>query len=398
MHIAYVCREYLPSQRGGGIASYLKEMAHGMTAIGHQVTVICASDDTRKEYEEDDNGVRVIRLKGGDFVIRSVERSLLFRRFRKLYRYHSYRKRIRQYVQSLKDIDVIEVADFGGEGYYLHDLNIPVILRLHTPSCFDRETLSINKGKGLRRIFRQQIIWENQELHHAQYLSSCSQSLKDWCEKTLRLCGNRIRVIYNPVNLNLQRKESEVGQRNMKTILFAGTVDSQKGCGDLLLAGRLLRQQIYEPFMMELYGKTGIWADWLRKNAINDQWFRVCGKARREELQEKYQMADVVCFPSWWDNMPMVCLEAMLNGAIVIASNSGGMAEIITDGVDGFLLPPHQPQLWADKIKFVFNLSKKERQAISANAQKRIACTFSTEVICKEMESYYLQVIGDFKK
>ena len=46
----------------------------------------------------------------------------------------------------------------------------------------------------------------------------------------------------------------------------------------------------------------------------------------------------------------MVCIEAMAQGAIVIGSNSGGMSEIMEDGRSGFLLPPKQPDLWANKI------------------------------------------------
>ena len=46
MHICFVCREYVPSLRGGGIASYIKEMAENIVQKHHKVTVICASDDT----------------------------------------------------------------------------------------------------------------------------------------------------------------------------------------------------------------------------------------------------------------------------------------------------------------------------------------------------------------
>ena len=62
MHICFVCREYPPSLRGGGIASYIKEVAHGLNALGHRVTVVCASDDTRKEKSYDEDGVNIIRL------------------------------------------------------------------------------------------------------------------------------------------------------------------------------------------------------------------------------------------------------------------------------------------------------------------------------------------------
>ena len=78
MHIVYVTREYPPSKRGGGIATYVKEIAEQMVLAGHQVTVIAASDDTRTQSDEMDNGIRIIRLRGGDFVIKGVEGEFYF--------------------------------------------------------------------------------------------------------------------------------------------------------------------------------------------------------------------------------------------------------------------------------------------------------------------------------
>ena len=92
MHIRFVCREYPPSLRGGGIASYIKEVAHGLHDAGHQVTVVAASDDTRLFSDEEDGGVRVIRLFGADFLIPQVEGNSLLKKFRMFYRFYSYRK------------------------------------------------------------------------------------------------------------------------------------------------------------------------------------------------------------------------------------------------------------------------------------------------------------------
>ena len=101
MHICFVCREYPPSLRGGGIASYIKEVAHGLHDAGHRVTVIAASDDTRLSSDEDDEGVRVIRLSGGDFLIPQVEGNSLLKKFRMFYRFYAYRKRIRENILAL---------------------------------------------------------------------------------------------------------------------------------------------------------------------------------------------------------------------------------------------------------------------------------------------------------
>ena len=109
MHIVYICREYPPSLRGGGIASYLKIVAEGFATRGHKVTVVTANDDTSVEKRETVNGVSVIRLAGGDFCIPKAEsKSVFIHKFRFMYRFHSYRRRVLAEVKRLDKIDIIE--------------------------------------------------------------------------------------------------------------------------------------------------------------------------------------------------------------------------------------------------------------------------------------------------
>jgi L-malate glycosyltransferase len=56
---------------------------------------------------------------------------------------------------------------------------------------------------------------------------------------------------------------------------------------------------------------------------------------------------DLLLVPSWEEPFGLVVVEAMSSGVPVIATNLGGPAEIITDGVDGLLLAPRSPGLWA---------------------------------------------------
>ena len=126
--------------------------------------------------------------------------------------------------------------------------------------------------------------------------------------------------------------------------------------------------------------------------------FNLVGKVQREELMERYTTADVICFPSWWENMPMVCIEAMLCGGIVLGSSSGGMNEIIEDGKNGFLIEPRDPRRLADKIKQIFTLSEEEKTNISLSAQQRIKDVFSLDAIMKQQIAYYKEVIEDYKK
>lgn len=395
MHIVYVCREYPPTLRGGGIATYIRLIAQGLVERGNKVTVICASDDTRTSSDYRDKGVRVIRLSGGDFILPSVESTSLLKKFRFIYRFDSYRKKIREAILELDDIDIIEVADFGAESYFLKDINAPVVVRLHTPSLFDRTTLGIKKYQGKDKLF--QFIGEREKyiLKHADFLSSCSESLKEWTIQNLGVDSNKIEVIYNPIELPTHKVELK-SSTTKATIVFVGTISDVKGCGDLFEAGKLLAKKNVD-FDMFLYGKMGEFAENLKMNEQSYPWFHVTGKIEREKLFSIYCNASVVCFPSWWDNMPMVCLEAMGVGAVVLGSSSGGMSEIIQDSINGYLIEPHNVNLLAEKLQFLINLDSKTKKQISDNAKKRIENDFSLRTIVDKTIDYYNRVINKFK-
>lgn len=394
MHIVYVCREYPPTLRGGGIATYIRLIAQGLVERNNKVTVICASDDTRISSDYSDRGVRVIRLSGGDFILPSVESPSLLKRFRFIYRFDSYRKKIREAILKLHDIDIIEVADFGAESYFLKDINAPVVVRLHTPSLFDRTTLGIKKYQGKDKLF--QFIGEREKyiLKHADFLSSCSESLKEWTIQNLGVDSNKIEVIYNPIELPTHKVELK-SSTTKATIVFVGTISDVKGCGDLFEAGKLLAEKNVD-FDMFLYGKMGEFAENLKMNEQSYPWFHVIGKIEREKLFSIYCNASVVCFPSWWDNMPMVCLEAMGVGAVVLGSSSGGMSEIIQDSINGYLIEPHNVNLLAEKLQFLINLDSKTKKQISDNAKKRIENDFSLRTIVDKTIVYYNRVINKF--
>lgn len=403
MHICFVCREYPPSLRGGGIASYIKEVAHGLHDAGHRVTVIAASDDTRLSSDEDEEGVRVIRLSGGDFLIPQVEGNSLLKKFRMFYRFYAYRKRIKEKILSLGDVDVIEVPEYGAEGYFLNDIGIPVITRLHTPMLLDHYHFSLQKLSKANWQYFWQGCKELKVMKEARYITSCSTSLKEWSQKFLGIHSDKIKVIFNPIlserwssNSSLHSAAEKDGEKH---ILFVGTVCDWKGCGDLADACKLLADsgEIGE-FQLDLVGKTGAYADELKAKYGKEKWFHLVGKLPREEVMKRYAQADVVCFPSWWENMPMVCIEAMLSGAVVIGSNSGGMSEIIEDGKSGFLMTPRNPQVLADKIKEVCMLPMEVKAKVRTEAHERIMQNFDMKVIIPQMANYYQMVIDNDKK
>ncbi|HEY5199016.1 MAG TPA: glycosyltransferase family 4 protein [Solirubrobacteraceae bacterium] len=67
----------------------------------------------------------------------------------------------------------------------------------------------------------------------------------------------------------------------------------------------------------------------------------------RDDIPRVLASLDLLLVPSWEEPFGLVVVEAMSSGVPVFATNLGGPGEIITDGVDGLLLAPRSPEVWA---------------------------------------------------
>lgn len=131
-HIVFVSQEYPPSLRAGGIATYVQESALSLVKNGFRVTVICASDDTRLQSNYTEYGINIIRLSGGDFFLEQIEKKSFFiKKLRFVYRFFSYRFKIKKTIESLSEVSIIEVPEYGAEGLFLFSLDLPMVVRLH---------------------------------------------------------------------------------------------------------------------------------------------------------------------------------------------------------------------------------------------------------------------------
>lgn len=391
MHLVYITREYPPTLRGGGIASYVREMAHAFHDRGHQVTVICASDDTRLWGEENDRGVRVLRLNKGDFVIPPVEGKGIWKKFRIFYRFFSYRRRIVRALEGLEGVDIVEVPEYGAEARCLLPGTWPVVIRLHCPLALSLATQKPKQFKWWQAPWAWLGRQEQEIVNRARFVSSCSSGLAEWVELYFGTDRSKIEVIYNPVDISHWDFNPSPGEA--PSLLFLGTVAEGKGVADLIEAVKLLRKQGI-PATVTLAGKLGAFGSRLREHLAGEDWCRFLGQVDHTRIRELFSSHAVVCLPSWWENMPMACLEAMACGCIVTGSSCGGMSEIITDGEDGFLCPPRQPQLLAQTLARALALSPDQRHRMASKARKRMEQEFSMQAVIPRMLAYYQHIIN----
>jgi glycosyltransferase involved in cell wall biosynthesis len=82
------------------------------------------------------------------------------------------------------------------------------------------------------------------------------------------------------------------------------------------------------------------------------------------DLAKLMHEIDVVALPSLWDeNQPMVALEARAFGKALIVSDAGGLPELVSDGIDGWVFPAGNPEDWAQGIAILAADRSKTLQA-----------------------------------
>ncbi len=113
------------------------------------------------------------------------------------------------------------------------------------------------------------------------------------------------------------------------------------------------------------------------------------GSVSFEEVLEAASNSDILLLPSYIEGMPNVVLEAMALGTVVVATNCGGVPEVIQDGQNGFLVPIRNPLAISNKIQEVISLSQVELDLIKQNARATIEKQHKIERMVDGMKELY---------
>lgn len=129
---------------------------------------------------------------------------------------------------------------------------------------------------------------------------------------------------------------------------FLGTLAPHKGVEELLLAFAQVdapgaRLSIYGP-----HAKHPAYWDLLTELAAKDSRVRLMGPVTRADVPNILRTFDFSCVPSLWDECcPLTIQEAFMAGVPVVASDLGGLAELVQSGVGGLVAPPGDVDAWA---------------------------------------------------
>ena len=124
---------------------------------------------------------------------------------------------------------------------------------------------------------------------------------------------------------------------------------------------------------------------------VPENWARVPFQ-QRDRLPVFYAAADIVLIPSVYDGMPNVLLEAMALGKTVVASKAGGIPDVMTDGVNGFLFEVGDVSSAIKAFDRALSMSPEKRSRIAANARKTIEEHFTPAQEVERIEAELLKI------
>lgn len=108
----------------------------------------------------------------------------------------------------------------------------------------------------------------------------------------------------------------------------------------------------------------------------------------RRDIADFIAAADVFCLSSVWEGVPLAAQEAILLGIPVVATDVGGMPELIADGISGRLVPSGDAAALASALEEVLT-TPTVRRAFVERAAADLELNFSTDAMLRRLSNEY---------
>jgi D-inositol-3-phosphate glycosyltransferase len=186
-----------------------------------------------------------------------------------------------------------------------------------------------------------------------------------------------------------------------KTLLFVGRIEPLKGVDTLIQAICLMQDKRVYVCLVVIGGDVDSDTDspndemerlkTMREQAGLQDLVTFLGKRSQDTLPYYYSAAEAVVVPSHYESFGMVALEAMACGTPVVASQVGGLAFLVRDGVTGYTVPVDEPQALADRLTALVQDSALRHKLGEQALQE--ARQYAWENIAARMIELYQQVL-----
>lgn len=199
--------------------------------------------------------------------------------------------------------------------------------------------------------------------------------------------------LFNRVRFNTSKLKKELGLENNIIIGEVANIRSMKGHVDVIEAiPAVIEHYPNVKFLFVGRDDSKGKIPQLAQNKIGGDFVLFLGY--QENIPELLSIFDIFILPSHSEGLPLSILEAMAMELPVIATNVGGIPEIIVNGETGILIEPHRPDKLAQALLELL-ANPQQRHNWGEMGRKRVEEEFSLNKMIQNVEELYLTLLHE---
>lgn len=227
-------------------------------------------------------------------------------------------------------------------------------------------------------------------------VTAISNYLRDRTVKEFAI-NKPIEVIYNFVNCDLYKRPKDVSaERSVfaepeeKLLVHLSNFRPVKRIGDVIEIFQRVQKEVPARLMMIGDGPERPAAEWQahRLGLMNRIYFM----GKQDNVHEKLAISDLMLLPSQLESFGLAALEAMACEVPAIATDAGGLPEVIEDGKNGFLAPVGDVDLMARRAIEILSDDKRLRE-MGKLARFEAQSRFCASKIIPQYEKFYQRLL-----
>ncbi|MCI0521806.1 MAG: glycosyltransferase [Chloroflexi bacterium] len=382
----------------GGMNVYVRELTRALGAAGVQVDVFTRSQDEHVPHVLHDLGYgnRIVHVPAGpETPLPKAELAAYLPQFLDGVQAFAVAKNLRY------DLLHSHYWMSGLAALTLKaDWNIPLVHMYHTLGVMKQRISS----RPPETEDEQRLAGEQEILRRAERIIAATPAELTQLKWLYKADERKITVIPPGVDTSrfypipIDEAKEFIGVRPCDDVLlFVGRIEPLKGIAVLLEALAILRRQEVKVCLAIIGGDPdqNQEGEMARLQALCKQYgledmVAFLGKRSQDTLPYYYSAALAVVMPSQYESFGMVALEAMACGTPVVASQVGGLAYLVQDGVTGYTIPVDEPDLLAERLAaLVRDPDLRQRMGLAGAA---LACDYSWDSIAARIIQVYRQL------
>jgi glycosyltransferase involved in cell wall biosynthesis len=113
----------------------------------------------------------------------------------------------------------------------------------------------------------------------------------------------------------------------------------------------------------------------------------------RSDVEALLSAADGFVLSSAWEGMPNVVMEALAAGVPVVATQVGGVTELVEEGESGLLVRPRDPEALSQRMRELMSLTSEQRQRMGLRGRDHIVASYSLQAMADRWLKLYQQLL-----